>query len=187
MTEPSSTWWPWWSTSDWPRRWWRADRSRQVLDEQVVAIDNAIGALADLSRGLYPRALAEDGVAAALRGVLTTAPVPVHVTDHGAGRASAEVEAALYFCAVEAVQNAVKHSDPRSVTVDLAREGDVLRLVVRDHGGGFDPATAPLGRGLSNMRDRIDAVDGSFELRTRPGEGVEVVASVPAGTSGGAG
>lgn len=161
------------------------ERSRQVLDEQVDAIDTAVHALADLSRGLYPRALAEDGVAAALRTVLAAAPVPVRVTDHGVGRGSAEVEAALYFCAVEAVQNAVKHAGPTSVGVELSADGDLVRLVVRDDGTGFDPATTTAGRGLGNMRDRIDAVKGRLDLRARPGHGVEVVATVPRGSSGG--
>jgi signal transduction histidine kinase len=158
-----------------------SERSRAVLDEQVVAIDTAIAALADLSRGLYPSALGEHGVAAALRGALASVATPVQVSDHGSGRASAEVEAALYFCAVEAVQNAVKHADPASVAVDLSGEGDLLRLAVRDDGAGFDPATTAAGRGLGNMRDRIDAVGGRFELRARPGAGVEIVATVPRG------
>jgi signal transduction histidine kinase len=156
------------------------ERSRRVLDEQVAAIDTAIDTLLDLSRGIYPRALTEAGVAPALRGVLATLSVPVHVVDHGIGRALPEVEAALYFCAVEAVQNAVKHARPTTVTVDLSRDGDLVRLLVRDDGTGFDASGAPTGRGLGNMRDRIDAVGGTFSLRARPGRGVEVTASVPA-------
>jgi len=162
------------------------DRARDVLDEQVTAIDAAIETLIDLSRGIYPPALSEDGVATALRGVLATMSVPVDVTDRGVGRSPADVEAALYFCAVEAVQNAVKHADPTSVTVDLSRDGDVVRLVVRDDGAGFEPVVATTGRGLGNMRDRIDAVGGTLELRTRRGEGAEVVATVPSVAAGAA-
>jgi signal transduction histidine kinase len=155
------------------------ERARAVLDDQVTAIDTAITSLLDLSRGLYPPALAEAGVAPALTGVLATTSVPVDVRDHGLGRASSEVESALYFCAVEAVQNAVKHAGPSSVAVDLSRDDDRLRLVVRDDGGGFDTSVTAKGRGLENMRDRIDAVVGTFELQAHLGRGVEVVATVP--------
>jgi signal transduction histidine kinase len=156
-------------------------RARAVLDDQVAAIDTAIAALVDLSRGLYPPALTDAGVAAALRELLVTTTVPIEVADHGIGRASHEVEAALYFCAVEAVQNAVKHAGASSVSVDLSRPDGALRLVVRDDGVGFDPSRTP-DRGLGNMRDRIDAVGGTWSLRTAPGRGVEVEAVVPVGS-----
>ncbi|HEX3223124.1 MAG TPA: sensor histidine kinase [Nocardioides sp.] len=156
------------------------ERSREVLDEQVDAIDNAISALQDLSRGLYPHVLADAGIAAALRDVLRSGSVPVTITDRDTGRAPEDVETALYFCAVEAVQNATKHAGASEVSVELALDDEALRLVVRDDGAGFDPATTPAGHGLGNMRDRIDAVGGTLEVRARPGGGVEVAATVPA-------
>ena len=162
------------------------ERAREVLDEQVPAIDTAIATLVDLSRGLYPPALVDAGVAAALREILSSTSVAVEVTDHGTGRASHDVEAALYFCAVEAVQNAAKHAGASRVSVDLSAEDVGLRLVVRDDGAGFDPSATSPGHGLGNMRDRIDAVGGTLTLRAAPGRGVEVVATVPSGSNGGA-
>jgi signal transduction histidine kinase len=119
-------------------------------------------------------------VAVALRGLVPAASVPIEVTDDGIGRASEEVEAALYFCAAEAVQNAVKHAAASRVSVHLSRNGDLLELTVSDDGAGFDDVVGTSTRGLGNMRDRIDAVGGSWELRTSPGNGVEVLVSVPA-------
>jgi len=155
------------------------DRSRAVLAEQVPAVDAALATLADLSRGLYPRSLVEQGVGPALRTVLGGIALPVHVDDHGIGRLPAEVEAALYFCSVEAVQNAVKHSGASSISVDLSAEDGVVRLVVRDDGSGFRQAAESLGHGLGNMRDRIDAVHGQFALHSHQGHGATVVATVP--------
>ena len=86
------------------------DRAQAVLAEQGKAVDNAITSLVDLSRGIYPQVLTEDGVAAAVRDVVGSSIIPVAVLDRGIGRQDAELETALYFCCVEAVQNAVKHA-----------------------------------------------------------------------------
>jgi signal transduction histidine kinase len=155
------------------------ERSRATLAEQVGAVDAAIAALADLSRGLYPRVLVEQGVGPALRSVLGGTALPVHVEEHGTIRLPAEVEAALYFFAVEAVQNAVKHSGASSISVDLSAEGDEARLAVRDDGRGFRPSEESHGHGLGNMRDRIDAVRGDLALESHPGHGTTLVATVP--------
>jgi signal transduction histidine kinase len=159
------------------------ERARAVLDEQVGAVDTAIATLVDLSGALYPQALSDRGVAAALDSVLGSVLgagiVPVHVVDHGLGRHAEAVEAALYFCAVEAVQNAVKHADASAVTVELSADSDGARLVVRDDGVGYDDTTVIPGSGLGNMRDRIDAVGGELTIRSVAGRGVEVAAVVP--------
>ena len=159
------------------------DRARAVLDEQVGAVDTAIATLVDLSGALYPQALSDRGVAAALDSVLGsvlgTGIVPVHVVDHGLGRHAEAVEAALYFCAVEAVQNAVKHAAASAVTVELSSDSDEARLVVRDDGVGYDDTSVIPGSGLGNMKDRIDAVGGELTIRSVAGRGVEVVAVVP--------
>jgi signal transduction histidine kinase len=159
------------------------ERARAVLDEQVGAVDTAIATLVDLSGALYPQALSDRGVAAALDSVLGSVLgagiVPVHVVDHGLGRHAEAVEAALYFCAVEAVQNAVKHAAASAVTVELSSDSDEARLVVRDDGVGYDDTSVIPGSGLGNMKDRIDAVGGELTIRSVAGRGVEVVAVVP--------
>jgi signal transduction histidine kinase len=159
------------------------ERARAVLDEQVAAVDTAIATLVALSRGLYPQALSEEGVAAALRIAVGGAPgsgaVPVTVIDHGIGRLPDEVEAAVYFSTVEAVQNAAKHASATTITVELATADETARVVVRDDGVGFDPKSARAGNGLGNMRDRIDAVGGALLLHSRPGDGAEVSIAIP--------
>src|SRR3954468_862078 len=142
------------------------DRARRVLVEQEAAVDAAITTLVELSRGIYPQVLAEDGVAAAVRAVVSTSAVPVEVVDRGLGRHPEALETALYFCCVEAVQNAVKHAAPRRVEVELDTAGDRLTLLVRDDGKGFDVAAVLAAGGLGNMRDRVDSVDGDLTIRT---------------------
>ncbi len=155
------------------------DRAGTVLSEQVTAVDAAIATLVDLARGLYPRTLVEQGVGPALREVLVGTMVPITVHDHDLGRLPGEIEAALYFTAVEAVQNAAKHAGASSITVDLSSDGLQVRLEVRDDGSGFEPAEGFPGHGLGNMRDRIDAVRGRFALESDPGHGATVLATVP--------
>jgi signal transduction histidine kinase len=154
------------------------DRARAVLAEQVDAVDAAIATLLDLSRGLYPRALTEHGVGAALRLALAGTSVPIVVEDEGLARLPEEIEAALYFCAVEAVQNAVKHAEASAITVSLSSDALRARLEVHDDGRGFEPS-ADGGHGLGNMRDRIDAVRGRFALQSDAGHGATIVATVP--------
>lgn len=155
------------------------DRASAVLAEQVDAVDDAITALGDLSRGIYPHALVEEGVGAALRSLLGTMAAPITVRDRGLGRLPEEIEAALYFCAVEAVQNAVKHAGATAIRVDLTETDGNVRLEVTDDGAGLDPSNNRAGRGMGNMRDRIDAVGGRLTLRSSPGAGLAVVATVP--------
>ena len=155
------------------------ERSRAVLAEQVEAVDAAIATLADLSRGLYPRALIDQGVGAALRTSLHGTSSPVTVVDEVLDRPPAEIESALYFCAVEAVQNAVKHAGARTIRVTVSNDGGEARLEVSDDGAGFESGADETGHGLGNMRDRIDAVGGHLALHSRPGDGVTITATVP--------
>ena len=158
------------------------ERAGTVLEQQVSAVDSAITTLVDLSRGIYPRALADEGVAAAVRDVVSTSSVPVTVTDAGIGRQPAAVEAALYFCCVEAVQNAVKHAAARRITVELEVVGEALTLRVQDDGIGIPEGTVSEEGGLGNMRDRIDSVGGRVVIQPGARGGTDVLASVPVDT-----
>ena len=168
------------------------ERAARVLADQAVAAREAIETLSQLSRGIYPRLLADEGLVPALRAAVATSPVPVAVEtdDDAPGRPPTGVEAALYFFAMEAVQNAAKHAAASAVTVRLSLAGEGAgsrwRLSVTDDGTGFDSAGAEAsggGAGLSNMRDRLDAVGGSTQLVSRPGHGTTVVAEVPVGAA----
>jgi signal transduction histidine kinase len=158
------------------------DRAAQVLAEQADAAREAIETLSQLSRGIYPRLLVDEGLVPALRAAVTTSAVPVTVDADGVGRLPGEIEAALYFCAMEAVQNAAKHALATAVQVRLDVVDDAVRLSVQDDGAGFLPAPpgAETGAGLVNMRDRLDAVGGRVSVDSTPGGGTTVTAEVPA-------
>jgi len=95
------------------------------------------------------------------------------------GRLPAEVEAALYFCALEAVQNAVKHADASLVRVSLAFDGGLVVLRVSDDGRGITETDVP-GAGRTNMKDRLAALRGDVLMARRPEGGTEVTVSLPA-------
>ena len=114
------------------------DRAAVVLTEQAVAAMVAIETLSALSRGIYPRQLADEGLGAALRSAVAGSPIPVTVDTTGVARLPAPVEAALYFCCMEAVQNAAKHSGAGTVSVRVGEDSDRWQLTVTDDGTGFD-------------------------------------------------
>jgi signal transduction histidine kinase len=158
------------------------ERAARVLSEQVDAAGLAIETLSSLSRGIYPILLSDEGLVPALLSAVATSPIPVTIEATGVGRPPATVEAALYFCCMEAMQNAAKHSGARSVSVRLGADGDQWRLTVTDDGSGFDAAAAGAvgtGTGLVNMRDRMDAAGGTVTVGSRSGSGTTVTAVVP--------
>jgi signal transduction histidine kinase len=104
------------------------------------------------------------------------------------GRLSEPVEAAVYFCCLEALQNAAKHAAGSAVTITLERDGtargEALHFAVEDDGTGFDPAAAGSGAGLQNMADRVGAIGGSVRLTSAPGRGTTVSGRVPLDADG---
>jgi signal transduction histidine kinase len=155
-------------------------RAAQLLGAQADAARAAIGTLSRLAAGMYPCQLVDDGVGAALSSELGAAPVPVSVVDGLQQRLPDQVEAALYFFAMEAVQNAAKHAGASSIVIELTDGADAPRVTVTDNGVGFAVAKTSGGAGLSNMRDRIDAIGGVVSIASGIGEGTTVTAVVPA-------
>lgn len=153
------------------------ERAPQLLAEQASAARVAAAAVAALSSGIYPQRLREDGLLPALSDQLALAPFPVRIIDGGLERLPAEIETALYFCALEAVQNATKHSGATHTTVELSAAAHVVRLSVTDDGTGFRPITQAAG--LTNMRDRVDALSGTMTITSAPGHGTRVDITVP--------
>jgi len=140
----------------------------------------ALEELRVLAHGIFPTVLLESGVPEALRAFALDAAIPIQVNDHWLGRCSPTIEAALYFCALEAFQNAAKHAgEGANVTVDLDRDGDRIDLSVGDDGIGFQPGGGPGGMGFVTMRDRIGAVGGEIEIISEPGSGVTVHVTIP--------
>jgi signal transduction histidine kinase len=162
------------------------ERAAKVLAEQSAAARQAIDTLTQLSRGIYPAVLAEHGLVPALHAIAANAVVlSVDVNADESIRLGTDLEAALYFCCLEALQNAAKHSGAGRASVGLDTTPDGVRLTVRDDGRGFDPARTPTGSGTANMRDRIDAVGGTWSLIAAPGAGTCIEAYVPAPVTSG--
>lgn len=159
-------------------------RAAALLGLQADAATVAIETLSSLSRGIYPRLLSEQGLEPALRSVVATSAIPVTIIADGLARLPAAVEAALYFCCMEAVQNAAKHSDASTLVVRLSNHLGKSQLVVTDDGEGFDTASGQsTGAGLANMRDRLDAVGGTVSVTSLAGIGTTVTALVDGRTA----
>ncbi len=141
-----------------------AEQLQEVQADAAAAVEE----LRTLARGIYPSVLRERGVADALRSLAMTAPIPIQVIDGGLGRCSTPIEGAIYFCSVEAIQNAIKHAGPGArVTVDLGRREGDIHFTIADDGVGMGTRSSADGVGLTSMRDRIGAVGGGS--RSPPG------------------
>jgi signal transduction histidine kinase len=153
-------------------------RGRELLHEIGDETIEALEEVRSLAHGVYPPLLERRGLTDALREAVLRSPIPTSLEHTAVGRYREAVETAVYFCCLEALQNAAKHaSGTTSVTVALVDDG-VLRFEVRDDGPGFDPATSS-GAGLTNMRDRLAAVGGDLTVLSAAGEGTRVIGRVP--------
>jgi signal transduction histidine kinase len=154
-------------------------RATALADELAGDTDEALNVLRDLARGIYPPLLADRGLASALEAQARKATVPVAVDPTGIGRYPQELEAAVYFCCLEALQNVQKYAAAATVEVRLAEVDGALTFAVRDDGRGFDQATGVRGAGLTNMADRLDALGGRLEIQSQQGRGTEVRGVLP--------
>jgi signal transduction histidine kinase len=168
------------------------DFSRKDLERAVTLLEDveqdaqsALETLRDLARGIYPPLLADQGLTAALSAQARRAAIPVSVETDGVGRYAEDVEAAAYFCCLEAMQNAAKYGAGASATVSLAEHDGTLQFRVVDEGAGFDPDRVARGTGLQNMQDRLEALGGTLEIISRPGAGTTVHGRIPVGARSG--
>jgi signal transduction histidine kinase len=144
-------------------------------------VKDTIQELRDLAHGIYPPLLMDSGLTEALRAAANRSPLAVSVAADGVERFSSEVEAAIYFCCLEALQNAAKHAPGANASVTVQQLDGHLHFEVHDDGPGFDVATATAGHGYVNMSDRLGAIGGSVEWRSAPGAGSTIVGEVPIG------
>jgi signal transduction histidine kinase len=107
------------------------------------------------------------------------ASIPVTIDSDGVGRYRQEIESALYFCCLEALQNVAKYARATRAEIRLSGSADELAFTVIDDGDGFDPSAAKRGSGLQGMADRLDAVGGTLEVRSQPGMGTTVTGRIP--------
>jgi signal transduction histidine kinase len=155
------------------------DSVRQLAPQLKSAVRAALDDLRDLARGIYPPLLAEQGLAAALRGQVRKAPLPVLVEADGVGRYPQDTESTVYFCALEALQNVAKYAGAAQATVGLSCVNGGLQVRVTDDGAGFDPAATHRGTGLQGMADRLAALGGSLHIHSQPGHGTTVQGWLP--------
>jgi signal transduction histidine kinase len=130
-----------------------------------------------------PRLLAENGLATALRAAADAGPLQVELVSRGLGRYPAEVELALYFCCLEALQNVAKHAAARAVVIELSDDEQCVAACVSDDGRGFD-VRGPHQGGLAHMSERIRAVGGALSIRSDEGDGTVVRAVIPVSALG---
>jgi signal transduction histidine kinase len=132
--------------------------------------------LRDVTWRVYPSALDKDGLHAALEGVADRASVPVALRYELGARPDLATETVVYFVASEAVTNALKHGDPKSILIAVTREDDQIVVTVRDDGGG---GADPTGSGLSGLASRVAAADGTFQVTSPIGGPTVVTARLP--------
>jgi len=158
-----------------------SDGTASALDELAQDVTATIEELRELAHGIYPPRLRDRGLAEALGTAATRVRTPTTVEVDGVGRYPADVEAAAYFCCLEAINNAEKYAgDDAIVNVRLDAGPDELRFAICDDGHGFDPADVVAGQGITNMRDRVGAIGGELTVESVPGAGTTVSGVLPA-------
>jgi signal transduction histidine kinase len=154
-------------------------RGRAMLDEIGSEIDAALDTLRALSLGIYPPLLEEQGIAPALAAQYVRSGLPVRMEADATDRYPIEIEAAVYFSALEALQNAAKYAQATEITIAITPDDGALRFSVRDDGVGFDAAASGSGTGIAGIRDRLAVFGGDATVESVPGEGTVVRGRVP--------
>ncbi|MCJ7832118.1 MAG: histidine kinase, partial [Actinobacteria bacterium] len=135
-------------------------RAATMLQELRTQVGDALETLNQLSLGIYPPVLEAEGLAAALRAQFSQPDITLEITEDGLSRQPIELEAAAYFCSLEALQNVAKYSGATEVSVRLEGSGDEFTFTIEDDGRGFDTGAASEGTGLVGMRDRLAVFGG---------------------------
>jgi signal transduction histidine kinase len=157
------------------------DQARELLEQLGHDLQAAVQELRDLAHGIYPPLLMDRGLVAALDSAAGRAALPVDVVGDDVGRFPQDVEAAVYFCCLEALQNAAKHAgEGARVTLTIGRNDGDLAFTVADDGAGFDlDGPAGRGHGFVNMSDRVGAIGGTLTVDSAPGAGTRITGVIP--------
>lgn len=157
------------------------DEAVKVIAELRENLKDAIAELRALAHGIFPPLLSSGGLREALPAAAGRAALPTTVETAGVGRYSPEVESTVYFCCLEAMQNAGKHAgDDAEILVTVEERDGMLSFTVTDDGAGFEPGPlAATGHGFVNMTDRLGAVGGTLHVSSQPGTGTSVRGEVP--------
>jgi signal transduction histidine kinase len=156
-----------------------------LLDELRADVQDTIAAVRELAHGIYPPLLRNQGLGTALAAVARRSALRCSVSVELPSRYPEQIEAAVYFCCLEAIQNAGKHAGPdASLAVQVGTDDEVLRFSVTDDGAGFASGShSPAAQGLVNMADRVGAVGGRLRIESAPGKGCSVLGDIPMRTA----
>jgi signal transduction histidine kinase len=157
------------------------EQAKTMLDQIGLDLQEAVQELRNLAHGIYPPLLMDRGLPDALRAAAGRAALLTSVEAEGIGRYPQQVEAAVYFCCLEALQNAGKHAGTGAeATVTLREVEGALIFEVADNGAGFAlESGAHHGHGFVNMSDRVGAFGGSVTVDSAPGEGTKIAGRIP--------
>src|SRR5215471_2021412 len=158
--------------------------AKQMIGQLQADATGALENLRDLARGIYPPLLADLGLAPALNAQAAKSAVPVAVEADGIGRYPQDIEAAVYFCCLEALQNIAKYARATQARICLRAQNGTLRFIVSDDGAGYDARHTPLGSGQRNMADRLAALGGHLEVWSAPSQGTTITAQLPSAPGG---
>jgi signal transduction histidine kinase len=157
------------------------ERGVERLREFEHQLDEALEELRSLAHGVYPPLLADRGLTEALRAAAQRFRQGAKLDARDVGRYPQEVESAVYFCVLEALQNVLKHAgDARNVVVRIDGASPELRFSVSDDGAGTGNGALQEGAGITNMHDRLGSVGGDVSVTSTPGVGTLVQGRVPA-------
>lgn len=152
--------------------------TRRRLDTLGTELDEALGELRELARGIHPAVLVQAGLGAALASLAQRSPVRV-VLEVPNDRFPSAVESTAYYVAAEALTNAARHAKANSVSITVSRSGDTFRMTILDDGvGGANPRQ---GSGLAGLEDRVAAASGSLQIQDAPEGGTLIEVSLPIG------
>ena len=149
------------------------------LRELVQDADAAMADIRSLAHGLYPSLLAERGLVEALSEAAAACPLPTTVTTRDLERYAPEIEGAVYFCCLEALQNVAKHADGASSAAITVWQEEGVHFEVLDDGAGLPEGYGGHGAGLTHMRDRLGAMGGTLAIESNFGRGTRVMGAVP--------
>jgi len=156
-----------------------------VADGLADSIDGILDELRATGQALFPSILRDRGLGGALHSLASRSETPVTVVlvPDPLPRVDEAVETNAYFLISEAVTNALKHAHATRIRVEVRHEGDMLRVSVVDDGVGFRPEHSTRSGGVVHLRDRVNALGGSLQLLSRPGEGTSMTALLPLGAT----
>jgi signal transduction histidine kinase len=153
------------------------EQLKQQLAHTVHGLNEVLGELQEISRGLHPAISSKGGLGAALRALARRSSIPVELTVDLPRQLPERVEVAAYYIASEALTNAAKHARASTVRIDVTLLDAHIRISVHDDGvGGADPSR---GTGLIGLKDRVEALGGRIEITSPTQGGTTLLATMP--------